>query len=68
MFFNGQNYAIQTVTSVLGQVVSFANGDSFNFNAMLAKATAGTLLATAERRGQRRAALIPRPLPRASRW
>ncbi len=44
MFFNGQNYAIQTVTSVLGQVVSFAAGDSFNFNGMLAKATAGTLL------------------------
>ena len=43
MFFNGQNYAIQTVTSVAGQVVSFATGDAFNFNGMLAKATAGTL-------------------------
>ncbi len=43
MFFNGQNYAIQTVTSVAGQVVSFAANDAFNFNAMLAKATAGTL-------------------------
>jgi prepilin-type N-terminal cleavage/methylation domain-containing protein len=43
MFFNGQNYAIQTVTSVAGQVVSFATGDAFNFNAMLGKATAGTL-------------------------
>ena len=44
MFFNGQNYAIQTVTSVAGQVASFATGDAFNFNGMLAKATAGTLL------------------------
>jgi len=44
MFFNGQNYAIQTVTSVAGQVVTFATGDSFNFNGMLTKATAGTLL------------------------
>jgi prepilin-type N-terminal cleavage/methylation domain-containing protein len=44
MFFNGQNYAIQTVTSVAGQVASFAAGDAFNFNGMLAKATAGTLL------------------------
>ncbi len=43
MFFNGQNYAIQTVTSVAGQVVSFAAGDSFNFNGKLATATAGTM-------------------------
>jgi len=43
MFFNGANYAIQTVTSVTGQVVSFASGDAFNFNGMTAKATAGTL-------------------------
>jgi prepilin-type N-terminal cleavage/methylation domain-containing protein len=34
---------IQTVTSVSGQVVSFASGDAFNFNGMLAAATAGTL-------------------------
>jgi prepilin-type N-terminal cleavage/methylation domain-containing protein len=44
MFFNGTTYAIQTVTSVAGQVVSFATGDSFNFNGMTAKATSGTLL------------------------
>jgi prepilin-type N-terminal cleavage/methylation domain-containing protein len=43
MFFNGQNYAIQTVTAVAGQVVTFGSGDAFNFNAMLTKATAGTL-------------------------
>jgi prepilin-type N-terminal cleavage/methylation domain-containing protein len=43
MFFNGQNYAIQTVTSVAGQVVTFAAGDAFNFNGKLAIATAGTM-------------------------
>lgn len=43
MFFNGQNYAIQTVTSVAGQVVSFAAGDAFNFNGKLAIATGGTM-------------------------
>jgi len=44
LFFNGTSYAIQTVTSVAGQVVSFASGDAFNFNGMTAKATSGTLL------------------------
>ena len=34
---------IQTVTSVTGQIVYFASGDAFNFNGMLAAATAGTL-------------------------
>jgi prepilin-type N-terminal cleavage/methylation domain-containing protein len=34
---------VQTVTSVSGQVVSFAAGDAFNFNGMLSAATAGTL-------------------------
>jgi prepilin-type N-terminal cleavage/methylation domain-containing protein len=43
LFFNGTSYAIQTVTSVAGQVVSFATGDAFNFNGMTAAATAGTL-------------------------
>jgi len=43
MYFNGTSYAIQTVSSVAGQVVTFTKGDAFNFNGMTAAATAGTL-------------------------
>ena len=43
MFTTSSGNAIQTVTSVTGQVVAFAAGDAFNFNGQLATATAGTL-------------------------
>jgi prepilin-type N-terminal cleavage/methylation domain-containing protein len=43
MFSNSLGYAVQTVTSVSGQTVSFAANDSFNFNGQLTAATGGTM-------------------------
>ncbi len=43
LFTTSSGTAIQTVTSVTGQVVAFAASDAFNFNGQLAAATTGTL-------------------------
>jgi prepilin-type N-terminal cleavage/methylation domain-containing protein len=43
LFTTSSGTAIQTVTSVTGQVVAFAASDAFNFNGQLATATTGTL-------------------------
>jgi prepilin-type N-terminal cleavage/methylation domain-containing protein len=43
LFTTSSGTAIQTVTSVSGQVVTFAAGDAFNFNGQLSAATVGTL-------------------------
>ena len=40
---NNSNGALQTVTSVAGQVLSFAAGDAFNLNGRTATETAGTI-------------------------
>ena len=43
LFTNSLGYAIQTVTAVSAQAVTFAASDAFNFNGQLATATAGTM-------------------------